>query len=99
LIGPPLGRAKKGSVLDKKRQNEIDRIEVERKFSLAKGSFGLGLIITRLKSTSKTAIAQSILTMNVARILPLIRRILRRLAETLFDWQFTYQIKNMAFIL
>lgn len=62
LMGKPLGRPKKDFVLDKKqmRVDEIDRIEVERQLSHAKGSFGLGLIRTKLKSTSETAIALSI---------------------------------------
>jgi len=70
LIGKPLGRPRKDCVLDKRqlRQDEIDRIEVERKFSLAKGSFGLGLIRTKLNPTSKAAIALAILAMNIAYI-------------------------------
>jgi hypothetical protein len=69
LLGKPLGRPKKDATADKKliRKDEIDRIEVERKFSHAKGSFGLGLIRSRLKQTSQTAIALSILALNIAR--------------------------------
>jgi hypothetical protein len=69
LLGKPLGRPKKDAPADKKmiRKDEIDRIEVERKFSLAKGSFGLGLIRARLKTTSQTAIALSILALNIAQ--------------------------------
>ena len=70
LLGKPLGRPGKDQVSDKKRQHqdEIDRIEVERKFSHAKGSFGLSLIRCKLKETSETAISLSIITLNIAYI-------------------------------
>lgn len=82
LCGKPLGRPKKDAVIDKKqaRTDEIDRIAVERKFSHAKGSFGLGLIRAKLKETSKTAIALAIVALNIA----LIGRILRTLFPLLF---------------
>jgi len=69
ILGKPLGRPKKDAAPDKKqrRNDEIDRIEAERKLSHAKGSFGLGLIRTRLKQTSQTAIALSILALNIAQ--------------------------------
>jgi len=77
LLGKPLGRPRKNAVADKKqhRKDEIDRVEAERKLSHAKGSFGLGLIRTRLKQTSETAIALSIIALNIA----LAGRILRAL--------------------
>jgi len=67
LMGKPLGRPKKNAVPNRKqmRTDEIDRIEAERKLSHAKSSFGLGLIRTKLKSTSETAIALSIVAMNL----------------------------------
>jgi IS5 family transposase len=76
----PLGRPKKDATTDKKRirADEIDRVEVERAFSHAKGSFGLGLIRTRLKETSETTIALSIIALNLSRI--------GRLLRTLFAW-------------
>ena len=54
LSGPALGRPKKDEVRDKKQDyiDEADRVEVERKFSLAKAKCGLGLIVTRLKETT-----------------------------------------------
>ena len=80
LLGKPLGRPPKDVVHNKQqcRQDAIDRIEVERKFSHAKGSFGLGLIRTRLKETSKTAIALSILMLNIDHA--------QRLLLFLFRW-------------
>lgn len=84
LCGKPLGRPKKESAAEKKqiRYDEIDRIEVERKFSHAKGSFGLGLIRAKLKETTETAIALSVLALNLAHI----GRILRALFQLFVLW-------------
>jgi hypothetical protein len=70
ISGKPLGRPRKDVPVDKKkmRADEIDRIEVERKLSHAKGSYGLGLIRNRLKETSETAIALSIIALNLSHI-------------------------------
>jgi hypothetical protein len=67
-LGKPLGRPKQVIVQDKKhvRKSEIDRIEVERKISLAKGSFSMALLRTKLMNTSFTMISISILAMNIA---------------------------------
>jgi hypothetical protein len=79
LLGKPLGRPKKDAVIDKKLiyKDETDRIEVERKFSHAKGSFGLGLIRARLANTTQTAIALSILALNIAHAGRVLRAIFR----------------------
>ncbi len=73
LSGPALGRPKKDVQMDKaqKKQEYIDnadRVEVERAFSLAKRSYGLGIIKTKLEKTTRSSIALSILVMNVDRI-------------------------------
>ena len=70
LSGPALGRPKKDPTADKKieYQDAVDRIEVERAFSLAKRSFGLGLITTKLESTTKSSIVLSIIAMNIDRL-------------------------------
>jgi hypothetical protein len=88
ILGKPLGRPKKSiSEDDQKllrkveRKTEIDRIEVERKFSHAKGSFGLGLIRTRLKETSLTSIALAILALNVAHIVRFFRAFFYEMVE------------------
>ena len=80
LLGKPLGRPKKDAVVDKKqtRIDEIDRIEVERKFSHAKGSFGLALIRAKLSDTSQTAIALSILALNIAQAARVLRVLFRQ---------------------
>lgn len=46
----------------------VDRIEVERAFSLAKRSFGLGLITTKLECTTRSSIVLSIIAMNVDKL-------------------------------
>ena len=70
LSGKALGRPKKIPAVDKKTeyQDNVDRIEVERKFSLAKRKFGLGLIRTKLENTTKSSILLAIIAMNVDRL-------------------------------
>ncbi|NLX92959.1 MAG: IS5 family transposase [Clostridiales bacterium] len=71
LSGPALGRPKKGEVRNK-RQDYIDegeRIEVERKFSLAKRKCGMGMIMTKLPETAMHSIAMSIITLNLRKVL------------------------------
>lgn len=70
LSGPTLGRPKKDRAESKKQEyiDSVDRIEVEGSFSLAKRCFGLGLIRTKLESTSRSSISMSIIAMNVARL-------------------------------
>ena len=66
----PLGRPRRGSVFDavQARRDEVARIEVERKFSQVKGSFGLGLVRARLQKTSECVIGLGIIALNVAHI-------------------------------
>ena len=70
ISGPPLGRPRKDPTIDKKREytDAVDRIEVERRFSLAKRCYGLGLIRTKLDTTTRSSIALSIVAMNVDRL-------------------------------
>ncbi len=70
LSGPVLGRPKKDPSADKKQEyrDAVDRIEVERDFSLAKRCFGLGLIRTKLDTTTRSSIALSVIAMNVDRL-------------------------------
>ncbi len=48
-----MGRPKKDDIRDKKRdyRDECERVEVERRFSLAKRKCGMGLIVTKLEET------------------------------------------------
>ena len=70
LSGPALGRPKKDAEVDKKQNyiDECERVEVERKFSLAKRKCGMGMIVTRLKETTCHSIAMSVLLLNLRKI-------------------------------
>ena len=70
LSGPALGRPKKDTEIDKKQNyiDECERVEVERKFSLAKRKCGMGMIVTRLKETTCHSIAMSVLLLNLRKI-------------------------------
>ena len=72
LSGKKLGRLKKDadSKAEKKiaYQDNTDRIEVERKFSLAKRKFGLGLLLTKREDTTRASIVLSIIAMNIDRL-------------------------------
>ena len=97
ISGKPLGRPKREPGLDKRRERreQIDRIEVERKIGLAKGSYGLNFIRTKLKGTSMTAIALSIMVLNIAQIG-------RTLFTLFFWWPFLirkqFQVRKVAFV-
>lgn len=70
LSGPALGRPRKDTASDK-RQDYADiceRVEVERRISLAKRKCGLGLLTTRLEKTTACAIALSIVVLNLRKI-------------------------------
>ena len=92
LSGPALGRPKKDSVSDIKTEykDAVDRIEVERGFSLAKRNFGLGCIWTKLDVTTKSSIALSIVAMNLHRLtvfsfLLFIKRLFFQIVEQFSD--------------
>ena len=71
ISGTPLGRPKKdpsSEELKTAHQDNTDRIEVERGFSLAKRCFGMGLICTKLNVTTRSSIMLSILAMNLRSI-------------------------------
>lgn len=53
LSGPALGRPKGDEARDRSQNflDECERVEVERRFSLAKRKCGLGLIMTKLRGT------------------------------------------------
>ncbi len=70
LSGPKLGRPKEDDKADKKLayKEYKDRIAIERAFALAKHSYGLGRITTKLDETTRSSIALSVIVMNVARI-------------------------------
>lgn len=70
ISGPKLGRPSKNSEHDRsvEYQDNVDRIEVERTFSLGKRCYGMGLIKTKLEETTKATIALSVLATNLFKI-------------------------------
>ena len=67
LTRPALGRPKKDEIRDATQNfiDECERVEVERRFSLAKRKCGLGLIMTKLQDTIAHSVAMSILVLNL----------------------------------
>lgn len=72
LCGPPLGRPKANVSIEEKRQAQADeraRVPIEGKFGQGKRRFSLGQVMTKLAQTSETAIAITILVINLERLL------------------------------
>lgn len=78
LAGPALGRPKKDDIRDKKQnyRDECERVEVERRFSLAKRKCGMGLIVTKLEETISHSIAMSVVVLNLRKIQHTLLRLL-----------------------
>ncbi len=78
LSGPSLGRPKKDEIRDKHQDyiDECERVEVERKFSLAKLKCGMGLVKAKLEDTVGHVVAMSILLLNLRKVLFALFRIL-----------------------
>lgn len=70
LSGPALGRPRKGETRDKVQdyRDECERVEVERRFSLAKRICGMGLVSAKLRETAAHVIAMSVLVLNLRKI-------------------------------
>ena len=70
LSGPALGRPKKGETRDKAQdyRDDCERVEVERRFSLAKRKCGMGLVTAKLRETAAHVIAMSVLVLNLRKI-------------------------------
>ena len=70
LSGPALGRPRKGEIQDKAQDylDECERVEVERRFSLAKRKCGMGLVTAKLQETAAHVIAMSVLVLNLRKI-------------------------------
>jgi hypothetical protein len=71
IIRSALGRPKKDEIRNKKQDyiDEAERIEVKRRFSLAKRKCGMGLIMTRLSETVRHTIALSLIVLNLRKVL------------------------------
>lgn len=83
---PALGQPKKGETRDKARdyRDECERVEVERRFSLAKRKCGLGPVTAKLRETAAHVIAMSILVLNLRKIQCTLLRLLAFL-QTIFS--------------
>ena len=70
LSGPALGRPKKGEIRDKAQdyRDECERVEVERRFSLAKRKCGMGMVTAKLRETAAHVIPMSVLVLNLRKI-------------------------------
>ena len=70
MSGPALGRPKKTTEYDAKQAHadECERVEVERRFSLAKRKCGMGLVRAKLRETAAHVLAMSVLVLNLRRI-------------------------------
>lgn len=94
LSGPALGRPKK----DESRNNaqdykdECERVEVERKFSLAKRKCGIGLVTAKLQETAAHVLAMSVLVLNLSKIQCALLRLLAQL------WQIFLPKENLAIV-
>ena len=97
LSGPALGRPKKDEICDKKQDyiDESERVEVERKFSLAKRKCGIGLIVTRLKETTCHCLAMSVLLLNLRKIGKVLLAEILKLFKNLLQ---IYSLPEMAII-
>ncbi len=90
LSGKKLGRPKKDA--DSKAEKKIayrdntDRIEVERKFSLAKRKFGLGLLLTKREDTTRASIVLSIIAMNIDRLAAMLLRFIQFVLNSTFSY-------------
>ena len=85
LSGPALGRPKKGETRDRAQdyRDECERVEVERRFSLAKRKCGMGLVTAKLRETAAHVIAMSVLVLNLRKIQRALLRMLAYLLEIL----------------
>jgi len=94
LSGPAPGRPRKDEMRDKQRdyRDECERVEVERRFSLAKRKCGLGLIMTKLEETISHSIAMSVVVLNL-------RKIQHALLQALLNWlSASGFVRNFAFV-
>ena len=84
LSGPALGRPRKGDIRDKAQDylDECERVEVERRFSLAKRKCGMGLVTAKLQETAAHVIAMSVLVLNLRKIQCALLQILAMLRGT-----------------
>jgi hypothetical protein len=73
-------------------RDECERVEVKRRFSLAKRKCGMGLVTAKLRETAAHVIAMSVLVLNLRKIQHALLRVLAYLLEILA------QNKNWALV-
>ena len=99
LSGPKLGRPSlaKQSAQEKKQeyQDNTDRIEVERSFSLSKRCYGMGLIKTKLYETTLSSIALSVFVTNLSKIQSRILFTLFLLIDLLMDQTADFELETV----
>ena len=95
LSGKRLGRPRRDTDTKADRavayKDNTDRIEVERKFSLAKRKFGRGLLVTKREDTTRSSIILSVIAMNIDRLAAMLLRLFRFLFENLC-LQYVYSV-------
>mgnify|MGYP001233521310 FL=1 len=64
-------------------QDECERVEAERRFSLAKRKCGMGRVTAKLRETAAHVIAMSVLVLNLRKIQRALLRMLTYLLEIL----------------
>lgn len=94
LSGPALGRPKKDESRNHAQdyKDECERVEVERKFSLAKRKCGIGLVTAKLQETAAHVLAMSVLVLNLSKIQCALLRLLAQL------WQIFLPKENLAIV-
>ena len=101
MSGPKLGRPGPQELTRDERRIEnadnVDRIEVERAFSLSKRCYGLGLIRTKTEITTYSTISLSILTTNLFRILARTGRFIFAFFKYLFQLE-NFQLEGTTYL-
>ncbi len=99
LSGPALGRPKKDEVLEKVQdyKDNADRIEVERSFSNMKRYFVANLITTKLKETTLTSIALSVIALNLSKLTADFLRTFLKKKPKIYFWK-QLAVFKMTFI-
>ena len=72
-----------------------ERVEVERKFSLAKRKCGIGLIVTRLQETTCHCLTMSVLLLNLRKIGKVLLTEILKLFQNALR---IYNVSKMVFI-
>lgn len=67
--------------------DECERIEVERRFGLAKRKCNLGLVSAKLKDTAFHCIAMSIVVLNIRKLMLSFGAVTKTLLEWLCFWK------------